>query len=229
MKVITNTKLITRNNKIGRILTLAAIAVLGGGFYISLTKPELALWSYVALIIGYFFSQVGIYFVNRWGNSPRPDEKIVKALKGLPGDYTLYNYMLSVPHVLVGPAGIWILEAFHQRGEISFDEQKNKWKQSKVNLFLKIFSQEGLGKPEKIVEDHEKDLNKILVDVFGESHPQVNSVLVFTEEKTIVDAPNAPIATLSIDKLKSFFRSTAKERSTPIEQINQLKNALPSD
>ena len=229
MKIITNTKLITRNNKIGRILTLAAIAVLGGGFYISISKPELALWSYIALLIGYVLSQVGIYFVNRWGNSPRPDEKIVKAMKGLPGDYTLYNYMISVPHVLVGPAGIWILEAFHQRGEVTYDDQRNRWKQSHVNLFLKLFSQEGLGKPEKIVESHKVDLENTLVKIFGDNPPPVHSVLVFTESKTVVDAQNAPIPTLSIDKLKDFFRRTAKENSISAEQMKQLKEAFPSE
>ncbi len=229
MKIITNTKLIERNNKAGRILTLAAIAVLGGGFFISISKPELALWSYVALLIGYIVSQLGIYFVNRWGNSPRPDETIVKALKGLPGDYTLYNYMIPVPHVLVGPAGIWILEAFHQRGEITYNDQKNRWKQSHVNILLKIFSQEGLGNPEKIVKSHQRDLENILGKIFGEDHPPVHSVLVFTESKTVVDAQNAPIPTLSIDKLKDFFRRAPKENSFSAEQIKQLKEAFPSE
>jgi len=227
MKIITNKKLITRNNKIGKFLTLAAIGVLGVGFYISVSKPELALWSYVALIFGYLLSQIGIYFVNRWGTSPRPDEKIVKALKGLPGDYTLYNYMLPIPHVLVGPAGVWTLEVFHQRGEITFNEQKNRWKQSKVNLFLKIFSQEGLGNPEKIVADHKKEMEKILTDVFNENTPPVNSVLVFTDERTRVDAQNAPIPTLSIDKLKDFFRRSSKENPISAEQLDRIKKTFP--
>lgn len=228
MKIITNTKLVTRNNKIGKFLTVAAIVVLGGGFFISMSRPELVIWSYVTLVLGFFLSQLGIHFINRWGASPRPDEKIVKALKGLPGDYTLYNYILSVPHVLVGPAGVWILETFHQRGEITFDEQKNQWKQSNVNPFLKIFSQEALGRPEKIVEVHKKEMENILAGLFQDNPPQANSVILFTNERAHVDAPNAPIPTFSTDKLKDFFRRKSKENEISTEQLNHLKKSLPA-
>ena len=60
MKIASNTKLITRNNKIGRYTTFASLAVLGVGLYISFTAPEAFSWSLGALVIGFLLSQVGL-------------------------------------------------------------------------------------------------------------------------------------------------------------------------
>jgi hypothetical protein len=73
MKIIKNEKMIKRNSKIGQYTSLGALVVLGVGMYISFTMPELFVWAVGALLLGFTLTQVGMYFGNRWGRSPRPD------------------------------------------------------------------------------------------------------------------------------------------------------------
>ena len=227
MKAFSNDKYIERNKKMGKTITYVALGTLGVGFLISMFQPDLILWAYLALIVGFMLSQMGITLTNQWGTSPRPDEKVTKGLKGLSNDYKLYNFLTPIPQLLVGPSGIWILAAFHQRGDISYDEKKNKWVQKNVNMFLRIFSQESLGRPDPIVRSYEKDLQKFFSKEFPDLElPEVKSALVFTSDLANVDAPNAKIPTLHASKLKDFMRKQAKENPADMETIQILQKML---
>ena len=61
MKIIKNETLIKRNAKIGSWTSLAALAVLGGGMYLSFTRPELFAYSLIALLLGFTLTQIGMY------------------------------------------------------------------------------------------------------------------------------------------------------------------------
>lgn len=230
MKVIQNDKLIARNSKIGKTVTYVALGVLAIGFLISIFRAEMLFWAYVALLIGFMLSQIGINLTSQWGQSPRPDEKITKALKGLPGDYTLYHFMTPASHLLIGPAGIWILSAFYQRGTILYDEGAHRWKQKNVSTFLKIFAQEGIGHPDSVAKGEAKELEKFLNKEFPDVDlPPVQTAMVFTHEDVEVDAEGAPYPTMAAKKLKDFMRKAAKENPADMEKIQILQKALPSE
>jgi len=74
MKLIRNDKLIKRNKKLGNILFIAGIAVLGGGLVLSF-NPTMTktLLSFAALIVGFVISQISTHIVNRFGRSPCND------------------------------------------------------------------------------------------------------------------------------------------------------------
>jgi hypothetical protein len=234
MKIVSNEKLISRNKKIGQITSIASLVILGGGLYFSLSSSNSSLSSYSvsitfgALILGFLLSQVGIFYGNRWGRSPRPDERLIQSLKGLEDKYTFYNYTTSVPQLLVGPSGIWVLIPYPVKGEITYDEKKKRWKQKGGNFYMKFFAQEGLGRPDldvvSLINDAEKYIAQNLKDF---DHPPVQAALIFTNEKITVDANNAPVPTLPAGKLKDFFRRKAKEEPAPIETIKLLQAALP--
>ena len=97
MRIIKDEALIKRNGRIGQWTSLGALAVLGVGMYLSFQRPDLFAYSIGALILGFTMTQVGMYFSNRFGRSPRPDEKLDAGLKGLPGDTTLYHYVRRLP------------------------------------------------------------------------------------------------------------------------------------
>ena len=87
MNIISNEALIARNAKIGQFTSLGSLLVLGVGMYISFTKPEMFSISVGALLLGFIMSQVGIYFGNRWGRSPRPDTTDVVVAQLTEGQY----------------------------------------------------------------------------------------------------------------------------------------------
>ena len=229
MKVISNTRLIQRNRKIGQFLTLGALGVLGLGLYVSFTSPEQLTLSFGALVIGFLLSQIGIYFGQRWGRSPRPDEHLTAALKGLDDKYSLYHYMTSISHLLVGPAGIIALVPFSQPGTIWYDAQRQRWRQKGGTPFMKIFGQEGLGRPELEARDALTDIQKMIPDEpEGIAYPEPRVVLVFTNPNVKIDASGAPQPAIPLEKLKDHIRRQAKEQPASIEAIRVLEKSLPS-
>jgi hypothetical protein len=227
MEVITNDRLVRRNARIGQISSLVALAILAGGMVLSFTKPEYFNLSMLALLVGFVLSQIGIYFGNRWGRRPRPDEQINQALKGLDGRYTLYNYTTPTAHLLVGPAGVWVLIPGNQRGTITFE--KGRWRQKGGNWYLKLFAQEGLGRPDleivNAVESVTKYLKKMLPE---EEMPAIRAALVFTQEKVEINAEGATTPTLYAKKLKDFIRKAAKSKPLPLEKVKRIQQVLAS-
>lgn len=227
MKIISNEKLIKRNASIGRYTTIAALIILGLGLYVSFNQQYVQ-YSFIALLVGFVLSQVGIFFGSRWGRSPRPDEKLSQALKGLNDQYTLYHFSAPVSHLLVGPAGVWILIPYPQKGTIRYDESKGRWKQQGGNLYLKIFAQEGLGRPDLEVRAGQEDLKNYLEKRLGDvSLPPIQTALVFTNEKVSLEAQDAPVPTVTDDKLKDLIRRKAKETPLQMDQIQLITKTLP--
>jgi len=217
-----------RNQKLGRYLTLGALVVLGAGLYISFAYPEQVLLSFGALIVGFMVSQIGIYYGNRFGRSPRPDEVITTALKGLDDRYVLYHYMTAAAHLLVGPAGIWVFLPYSQGGKIIVDPKTKRIKQKGGNLYLKVFAQDSLGKPETeakyAVEDMKKYFEKKLE---GFTIPPINAAMIFYNPKVEIAAENSEIPALIPDKLKDFLRKAVKEKELPLSTIQTIQKALP--
>ncbi len=229
MKIYSNEKLIKRNKTLGNILSLASIAILGTGMFFSFKDKDGSYLSYTfaALIIGFLLFQVGNYFMNHWGKSPRPDEKISQALKGLDSNYSLFQYTTPIPHLLVGPAGIFTLLPYNQPGVIKYDNNRGRWKQSGGNFFLKAFGGENLGRPELdakySVGDVVKYLNKLGVDL-GTYVPQ--AVIVFTNPKSVIEAAGSTTPVVTQDKLKEYIRKQVKGISMPPDLITQVKKSI---
>jgi len=233
MKVISNEKTIKRNAQIGKYTSLVALLILAGGMVISFTMqqdPNMVYISFGALMAGFILSQIGIYFGNRWGRHPRVDERITAALKGLTKDYTLYHYLAPVSHLLVGPAGVWVIEPYYQRGTIVYE--KNRWKQKGGGFllnYLKIFAQEGLGRPDLEVQADLDALSSALKKSLGDDLPPLNASLVFFDPRAELQADEAPHPTMKLDDLKDFLRKKAKETPLPAAQIKKITDLLPQE
>ncbi len=232
MKIIKNEKLIKRNSRIGQWTSLGALAVLGVGMYISFQRPDLFTYSIGALIVGFMMTQVGMYFTNRWGRSPRPDEQLDAALKGLPGDTSIYHYVTPASHLLIGPAGIWILQVYHQRGKFFY--AKNRWQNSGggfMQAYMKIFGQEGLGRPDLEVASEVDSVKKFLSKQTEETElPEIQAALVFTNEQAeIEESDEMPMPAMKLKQLKEFFRQKSKDKTIGALTLEKIKSALPQE
>jgi hypothetical protein len=229
MKIIKNETLIKRNGKIGQWTSLAALAVLGLGMYISFTRTDLFIYSVAALLIGFTLTQIGMYMGNRYGRSPRPDEKLDAGLKGLPNEFTIYHYTAPASHLLVGPAGIWVLLLYHQRGRVTY--RKNRWKMSGggfLQTYMRIFGQESLGRPDIEMESEISAVKKHLAKQMETAQiPEIKAMMVFTSDAVEIEAADAPIPAMKLKEIKEFFRKKAKEKVLPTAQLTAVKAALP--
>jgi hypothetical protein len=230
MKIISNQKLIARNKVIGQVTTLASLVILGGGLYFSFQQNidnggTASIISLTALLVGFALSQVGIYFGNKWGKSPRPDEVISNSLKGLDDKYSLYHYNTPVSHLLVGPAGIWTLIPYSLGGKITYDN--GKWRQKGGSFYMKLFGQESLGRPDLEAISEINRLKKYFKDFSQVDLPDPEAVLVFSNEKAIIEADKAPIAALPAKKVKEYIRKQVKESKLTNEKLAILEELLP--
>ena len=230
MKISNNYPLIKKYKKISQLVLYASLVLLVIGLVWSITGADITQYTmaYLVLIPAYLLVQISIYLANKWGRSPRPDEIIEQSLKGLNDQYTLYNYNTGVPHLLVGPAGIWIIKPYHQFGTISFNSDKNRYEQKGgANFIAKLFGQEGLTDILRESKNALRDFDafnmkrNINIDV----KPKV--VNIFYSEKAEVLSKNAPEATIHSDKLKDMLRSQAKTSALRDEKINLIRKQLP--
>jgi len=232
MKIIKNEKLIKRNGRIGQWTSIIALVVLGGGMYMTFTNPadpQMFTYTMVALVVGFVLTQVGMYMGNRYGRSPRPDEILDAGLKGLPGDYAIYHYVTPVSHLLVGSAGIWTLIPYRQRGVVTYT--KNRWRVGGggfAQAYMSIFGQEGIGRPDLEAESGIEAMKKLLGKSLSENEiPDVQVVLIFTNDAAEIQAEGAPLPALKTKQLKEFIRKKAKEKPIGQIQLAAVKAALP--
>ena len=232
MYIYTNEFKLKKNKKISKIVTGVAFAVLILGA-IAAFSPQYFTWSFLALILGVVLSQFSISMTTRWGREPNNSDIFNVKLKGLSDNFSIYHYMDPVDHLLVGTAGAFILMPYFQGGVIGYDEKKQRWTQKKASIFMKIFGQESLGRPDL-------DSDKALSDVkqYFISHDidfpedKIHPILVFIGPKSSIDPEaNFKYDTVMLDKLKETIRKYVKEkdgRLTP-EFIDEVTDKLPLD
>jgi hypothetical protein len=233
MNIIRDESLIKRNARIGQIAMFAGLLVLAGGMFISFRYPTMVNVSLVSLLFGFILSQVGIFYMNRWGRKPRPDEMIDQALKGLDKRYTMYHYSSPVSHLLVGPSGLWVLLPYHQRGNITYN--KGRWRQTGGGLgytYLKIFAQEGLGRPDAEVSSENRSLQDYLKKKLGEDAlPPVQTALVFLNPQAKINIPDEetpPAEAVLLKDLKDVVRKSGKSGGKGLspEKVKVVQDAL---
>ena len=231
MKIIKNEKLIERNGKIGQWVSMAALLVLGLGMYISFTKPEWFSYSLVSLVVGFILTQIGMYMGNRWGRSPRPDEKIDSGLKGLHSEFNIYHYSTPVSHLLVGPAGVWVIIPYHQKGKVEY--RGNRWRLSGGGFlqgYMRLFGQEGIGNPEAEAGTEIDSLRKFFSRKMQEAEiPDIHAVFVFTNDQVELDAGESPTPALKLKQLKEYIRQKVKEKQLGKITLESIKSVLQNE
>lgn len=229
MKITRNEKLISRNAQIGKITSIVSLLILGAGMYITFTQPERVSLSLLALLVGFLLSQVGIYFTNRWGRTPRPDEEIDRTLKGFGQDYHLYHYSTPASHVLVGPAGIWAFVPKSISGTIVYNQKKERWQKKGggiLSFYLKIFAQESLGRPELELPAERGKLQQYLDEQLPDADVSVQAALIFSHENVDIQVADAPFPTLHAKQLKDYLRKQAKQKPIASYEIEAVQEAL---
>jgi hypothetical protein len=231
MKIIVDEKKVKKYRKFGSYFLWATFALLIAGM--ALTFNQDIINSYIGFYFGALFlallsSQIGMFLTNRYGGNPRQDEVLNAALKGIDDRHSIYHFNAGVSHLLVGPSGIHVVIPYFQAGTITYDEAKGRWKQTGVNSFMKILGRDSLGRPDMDVRDNINDATKFINKRLNSELPiPVNAVLVFTNEKASVQAPNAPIPTMTAAKLKDYIRRKIKEEKVSDEIIEKITTVLP--
>jgi hypothetical protein len=230
MKIVTNSKLIKRNAAIGKYSSIVALVILGIGLYITFKMPDKFSYSMICLLAGFMLSQVGIYFGNRWGRSPRPDEIINKNMKGMGREYTAYHYVTPASHLLLGPAGAWTILPLYQGGKIIYDGKRWRTRGGGfARSYLRIFGQESIGRPDMEAAAEIRSVTQHLTRLLpeGSQLPEVRALLLFTDPRAELDVENAPLPAMAPKDLKDFLKAQAKARPMPSLLLDTVRKTLP--
>lgn len=236
MKIIKNEKHIKRNGTIGNWASIAGIIMVGVPVYLyfqALMQKSFDNLDYILLMTltfgGLILSQIGTALGTRYGRSPRPDERLDAALKGLQNEFSIYHYTTQASHLLVGPAGIWLLLPYNSSGRITY--KKNRWRLSGGGFmqgYLRLFGFEGIGRPDHEIDSEAKAIQKQLAKHMETSEiPPIQSLLILTNENVEIDSADAPVPALKLKQIKDFFRQKAKEKPIGQTQLAAVRAALP--
>lgn len=231
MEVFRNENKIRINREVGRWATLAGLVVLIAGLVVSIRRPEMVWLTMTSLVVGFFASAIGVFYANHWTRSPRADEVLDSALKGISNQYHFYHYLLPVPHVLIGPAGILVFRTYTHEGQITYDGKR--WRQPfKLLRVLGFSGQEALADP---VRDAQLDVVRFrswLAKRMPEDQiPQIMPYIVFIRDKAELVLAETEVPVLTHKLLKRTIRQLDKDCSDPLDndQLYELEQAMLGD
>jgi hypothetical protein len=218
MQVFVNEKKVRLYSGIGRWASLAGLAVLIVGMVYSLRNPDVVWVSMLSLVVGFIGSAVGAYFANHWTRSPRADEVLDGALKGISNYYHIYHYLLPVPHVLLGPAGLFLLRTYTHEGPITYDGKKWRQKLSLMRM-LGFSGQDSLANPVRDVLYDVDRFRRWLVKRMPEDEvPEITPLVVFVRDGAELNLVETDVPVLPYKRLKRTIRQFDKERAESLDQ-----------
>lgn len=231
MEVFRDERKIRINREIGRWATLGGLIVLIAGLVVSIRSPQVVWISMISLVVGFFASAVGVFYANHWTRSPRADQVLDSALKGISNHYHMYHYLLPVQHVLIGPAGVFVFRTYSHEGPITYDGKK--WRQKfKLIRALGFSGQEALADP---VRDAQMDVLRFrrwLANRMPEDQiPKVMPYIVFVRDEVELDVAETEVPVLHYKRLKRTIRAVDKERAEQLDldTLYALEQAMLGD
>jgi hypothetical protein len=214
MKNTVNEAFIQRRAKLARWSSLIGLGVLFLGLVASFNQ-QYFYWSLPALIIGFLLANVSGFNANRYLKEPRPDQVLVKVLRGFDNSYHLFNYTAPIPHVLLTPSHIYALLVKPQEGVIRVRGKRWGRAFSLRRVFL-LFGEESLGNPPRDALAEANRLSGQLQKAFGDEAPAVEPVVIFTNPGVELDMGDASSAeefdapVLTGSALKKYIRGQPK-------------------
>jgi hypothetical protein len=218
MEVFRNERKVKVNTEIGRWTYLGGLVVLIVGMVSTFRNPELVWVSLVTPIVGFLTVAVGAYYANHWTRTPRADEVLSQALKGISSKYHLYHYLLPLPHVMLGPSGLFLFRAYLQEGSVTYDGQKWRHKQGFLRR-IGFTGQDALADPVRDTAYDVQKLRRWLAKRMPEDEiPQITPFIVFVRDDIDLDAAETSIPVLRHKQLKNRVRQVDKECDEPLDE-----------
>jgi hypothetical protein len=228
VEVFVDERKVNRNKQIGRWASLGGLGVLVAGMVVSITRSDLVWVTLLCLAVGFLATTIGAYYANHWTRSPRADEVLTQALKGMSNRYHLYHYLLPVAHVLLGPSGLFVFRAYVNEGPISYDGKK--WKQKRSLLRSLGFSgQDALADPVRDTLYDVERLRRLLAkNLPSEGVPRITPFIVFVRDGVELDVAETEVPVLRYKQLKGRIRRIDKECKQPLGEsaLYEIEQAM---
>lgn len=96
--------------------------------------------------------------------------------------------------------------------------------------YMRLFGQEGIGNPEAEAGAEMDSLRKFFNrEMQGAEIPDIQVVLVFTNDQVELDAGESPTPALKLRQLKEYIRQKVKEKPLGRITLESIKSVLPNE
>ncbi|PKO05565.1 MAG: hypothetical protein CVU41_10855 [Chloroflexi bacterium HGW-Chloroflexi-3] len=234
MKINIDKKSVQRNATIGKILRWLSLGCMLVGLIAVFSEDifsnqKLFAIFFSIMIVGVLLSSVSGFFTSRFGKSPRPDELIDKTFKGLDDRFQIFHYRSSIPHLLIGPAGLWSIVPTFIDGEIIYDENKENWTHKRNSLVNRLLRKEYFPNPLSEYKHHKIELEKILKDkTKSDNNPELKLLVLLLNKNGSISGifEKDNILIMPFEKVKDRFRKMAKNINHSGEVYSLLEDLL---
>lgn len=222
MKITSNEKEISKNTKIGYWSVLISYPILAWGAMLYLISSDNLKTSFPMMLIGLILFQIGKTF-RPWGRGA--ENQFNKALGKLGNEYHIFHYRKNVSHMLIGPAGIWLLIPNYSQEDVEYNEKSRKWKPVYSSIWKRFgsFFKEKFGRPDMELLIESGTLDKFLQKFWTyEESPHINAAIIFMDESIKLFTKNSPIPSIKLSKLKETIRKKEKESKITQKMIENF-------
>jgi hypothetical protein len=238
MRIVTNTKLATRNKSVANYSFFLTFLLLIGGFFFVNTNfttadteagvnPIFLLLQALILPISFIFVLFSIRMTNLWVRPPRPEDVLPDALRGLSKKSILYNYFhIPARHLLFCPQGVYAITTRWHDGIYTVDGDKWTTKANPFARFFSILRMDGVSNPTREAQRNAEYAQKILAKYAP--NITVKPLIVFINPKAEVTIVNSDIPILFTDsKKKPNLKDYMRDVYAAMPGADGKKNVLP--
>nr|MBC7245440.1 NERD domain-containing protein [Chloroflexota bacterium] len=222
MRVVINEPLVKKQATFARRAITIGLTLLFASVMLSL-NPRSMLVAYIVMLLGMLVMSWGAMRGNKWLRDPRFDQALDKVLKGLNHGSRLYHYVLPADHVLLSPAGLFVLLVKPQEGHISC--RGEKWRH-RFNLgrFLRTLFEERLGNPSRQVLLEVERLRRFLAKHLPDVQVPIQPLIVFSHPNAELDIVEPTMPVLLLGDLKAYLRDAMAKKNLRQETLQALTN-----
>ena len=192
--------------------------------------PQLILWAYLALIVGFLLFNAGMQQWAKWNRRPRPDELLDATLRRLNDRYTLIHYP-EVPqgwrpeHVLVWSGGLLVVTTRELPGQIQV--QGTRWRRLDSRL-IRIFTFGGppLGNPTIECQRQQEALREFLTQNELPGAEAVDGLIVFLNDRATLQVLESEMTVVTRKELLEAIRALGSERRLSSKECEEIITAL---
>ncbi|HUS83621.1 MAG TPA: hypothetical protein VMX56_00630 [Anaerolineales bacterium] len=220
MQLYRNERLIKRNKFLGRFMMFGGLGASFAAVIIIFINSSLLALAFGLMLAGGVLSQLGTAVHNRFGRSPRMDQVLDDALKGLDDNYAIFHYYLGTNHALFTPAGGFALLPRDEQGEVRYE----------LDQWIHVLGKRRFGRNQRPLKDLERSASreaKVMKQALTKRLPHgseiaVYPLLVFIASGTTLNTDGSPIPVTHRKKLKAYVRRLERRKSLSAEEIHQL-------
>lgn len=181
---------------------------------------------------------LGIYTYKEyalWDSGVLGERRVTKELGKLDDSYYLINGVTIPPnrgdtdHIVLGPNGIFVIEAKNYGGEIECGG--DSWHRYKVGRLGKRYGLR-MGSPSNQVKRNAKVLKDFILEhgneIFDRKIPHiwVHSILVFTNERASLSVKNPTVDILGMGELSSYIENKRAELSLTEDETRKIGETI---